>query len=43
MFELRTQPSNIVLEIANVRTMIRIKQDDDNTDREISENESDDP
>ena len=39
MFEL--QPSCIVLEIANVRTIIRMKQDDDDTDREeISDDES---
>jgi hypothetical protein len=40
-----TQPqfSWIVLEIANVRTIILIKQDDDNTDpEEISDNESGD-
>jgi len=42
MFELPTQPSSIVLEIANVRAIIRMKQDDNDTDREISENESGD-
>src|SRR5882757_5550138 len=42
MFELPTQPSSIVLEIANVRAMILMKQDDNDTDREISENESED-
>jgi len=40
-FEL--QPSFIVLEIANVRTIIHMKQDDDDTDREeISDDDSDD-
>jgi len=43
MFELPTQPSSIVLEIANVRATILMKQDDDDTDREISQNESEDP
>jgi len=39
MFEL--QPSCIVLEIANVRAIIHMKQDDDDTDREeISDDES---
>ena len=42
MFELPTQPSSIVLEIANVRAIILMKQDDDDTDREISENECED-
>jgi len=42
MFELPTQPSSIVLEIANVRAIILMKQDDNDTDREISENESED-
>jgi len=40
MFELPTQPSSIVLEIANVRAIILMKQDDNDTDREISQNES---
>jgi hypothetical protein len=40
MFELPTQPSSIVLEIANVRAIILMKQDDNDTDLEISENES---
>jgi hypothetical protein len=31
-----------VLEIANVRAIILMKQDDDDTDREISENEWED-
>ena len=31
------------MEIANIHTMILMKQNDDNTDREISENESEDP
>jgi len=39
MFEL--QPLCIVLEIANVRAIIHMKQDDDDTDREeISNDES---
>jgi hypothetical protein len=36
MFELPSQPSSIVLEIANVRAVTLMKQDDDDTDREIS-------
>jgi len=43
MFELPTQPSSIVLEITNVRAIIFINQDDNDTDREISKNESEDP
>jgi len=39
MFELLTQPSSIVLEIANVRAIILTTQDDNDTDRQISENE----
>jgi hypothetical protein len=35
MFELPSQPSSIVLEIANVRDIILKKQDDDDTDLEI--------
>jgi len=42
MFELPAKPSSIVLEIANVRAIILMQQDDNNTDREISENESED-
>jgi len=42
MFELPTQPSSIVLEIANFRAIILMTQDDNDTDREISENESED-
>jgi len=42
MFEPPTQPSSIVLEIANVRGIILVKQDDDDTDREIGENECED-
>jgi len=42
IFELPTQPSSIVLEIANVRAIILMKQDDNDTEREISENESKD-
>jgi len=43
MFELPTQLSSIVLEIANVQGIILMKQDDDITDREISNNKSEDP
>jgi hypothetical protein len=43
MFELPTQPSSIVFEIANVRAIIRKKQDDNHNNREISKNESEDP
>jgi len=43
MFELPTHPSSIVLEIANVRALILMKQDDDDTDREIRYDESVDP
>jgi len=42
MFELPTQPLSIVLEIANVRAIILMKQDENDTDREIGENESED-
>jgi hypothetical protein len=42
MFEHPTQPSSIVLEIANVRAIILMKQDDDDVDREISNDESED-
>jgi len=42
MFELPTQPSSIVLEIANVRAIILMNQDDNDTDLEISKNESED-
>jgi len=43
MFQPPTQPSSIVLDRANLRAIIRMKQDDDNTDREISGNESEHP
>jgi len=43
MFALPTQPSSIVLEIANFCAIILIKQDDNNTDWEISKNKSEDP
>jgi hypothetical protein len=43
MFELPTQLLSIVWEIANVCTMIVMKQDDDNTNQEISNNEDEDP
>jgi len=42
LFELPTQPSSIVLEIANVRAIMLMRQDDDDTNREISENKSED-
>jgi len=42
MFELPTQPSSIVLEIANHRPKLLMKQDDNDTDREITDNESED-
>jgi hypothetical protein len=42
IFQLPTQPSIIVFEIANVRAMILMKQDDNDTNWEISKNESDD-
>jgi len=43
MFELPTQPSSIVLGIANVRAIILMKQDDDDTDQEISNYNSENP
>jgi hypothetical protein len=43
MFEHQTQPSSIVLKIANVWAIILMKQDDDDIDREISNDESEDP
>jgi len=42
MFELPTQLLSIVLEIANVRAIIQMNQDDEDTDREISKDESED-
>jgi hypothetical protein len=36
MFELPTQLASRVLQIANVRAILLMKQDDDNTDQEIS-------
>jgi len=42
MFELQTQPLSIVLEIANVRAIIRVKQHNNDTNQEISKNESED-
>jgi hypothetical protein len=41
-FEHPTQPSSIELGIVNVRVIILMKQDDDNTDWEISNEESKD-
>jgi len=43
MFELPTQLWSIVLEIANVRAIILMKQDKDDTYQEISNDESMDP
>jgi len=42
MIDLPTQPSSIVLVIANVQSMILMKQDDNDTNREISENANED-
>jgi hypothetical protein len=42
MFEHPTQPSSIVLEIANIRAILPMKQDDDDVEREISNDESED-
>jgi hypothetical protein len=43
MFEHPTQPSSIVLEIANAQAIMLMKQADYDTDREISNDESDHP
>jgi len=43
MIEHLTQPSSIVLEIANVRAIILMMPDDDDIDREISNDEREDP
>jgi len=43
MFELLTQLSNRVLEIGNVRAILLMNQDVDDTDREISNDVSEDP
>jgi len=43
MFELPTQLLGILLEIANVQAIILMNQDDDDTDREISNDKSEDP
>jgi len=43
MFELPTQLSTIVLEIANVWAIILMNQHDDDTDCEISNDKSEDP
>ena len=43
MFELPILLSSIVLEIANVRALILMKQDDDDTNCEISNDKSEDP
>jgi copper oxidase (laccase) domain-containing protein len=42
MFELPTKPSSIELEIARVRAISLMMQDDNDTDRKLSKNESDD-
>jgi hypothetical protein len=42
IFELLTQPSSIALAIAIVRRLIVMTKDDNDTQREISENESED-
>jgi len=42
MIELLTQPSSILFKIANVRAIILMMQDDNDTDQEISENETED-
>jgi len=43
MFELPTQVSRIVLEVTNIRAIDPINQDDDDTDREIRNEQSQDP
>jgi len=43
MFQLPTQPSSIVLEIATVRVIIVMRQDDDITDGEIGNDENEYP
>jgi len=43
MFEHPTPPSSIVFEIANMRAIILMKQDNDDIDWEISNEKSDDP
>jgi hypothetical protein len=43
MFESPTQLLSMVLEIANVWVMYLIKQDDDDTNQQISNGESEDP
>jgi len=42
MFELPTQLSTLLLEIANVCTLNLMEQDDDDTNEEISNDESED-
>jgi hypothetical protein len=41
MIELATQPFSIVLEIANICTIVLLKQDDDDTGWDISKNKTD--
>jgi len=43
MFELRSQPAIRVLDIADVSTAILMNQDDDDTDRDLGKNASEDP
>jgi len=43
MFELPTQLLGMLLEIANVWTIVPMRQDDDDTDRDISNDDMDDP
>jgi hypothetical protein len=43
MFEHPTQPLSTVLEIANVRAIFPMKQDDDDTDWKIRNDKSEDP
>jgi len=43
MFRHSTQPSSILLEIPNARAIILMMQDDDDADREISHDRSEDP
>jgi hypothetical protein len=43
IFQLSIQPSIIVLEIADVHSKVLVKQHDDNTDQEMSDNNSKDP
>jgi hypothetical protein len=42
LFELTIQPSSKMLEIANIRAMTRLEQDDFNSDQEVREHKSKD-